>query len=798
MNKLRVKIVGVDCPTCVYAIRKNLSKVGGFKGLDVDVTTGEAIILLDDDAEVREVYRAIRDAGYDLLKESIEVYVDIEPEETRSLENKVLRLRGVLDVYISPTLGLMRISVNTLEVSREDLLKELDRFGVKIMKSGKAPHYGERYELLMRLVAFTLGLAVITYSTLSMFLTGVEASTYVLMPAATMVLLLSHSIIVRGYKSLLKRAPTMDSLISISSTISFLFGLTLVIGLIPHDLTYNHVEASSFFEASAGVLGFVSLGRYLEERLRRRALSRIDELEKAIGGKVRVVRDGVVEEVDVDKVLVNDVVEVKSGDKVPVDGVVIDGWGYVDESAFTGEPKPVLKRSDVRDYVLAGSILLSGYVRVRATRVGKDTVIMHIAESAREAQFYKPGFQRLADGVVGVLTWFVIALALTTSLVWYLISGNLSLALIFTASVLAVTCPCPLGIAIPMVVSVGVLVASKKGLLIRKGDVFERVTSANMVIFDKTGTLTIGKPRVRKVVVFNNDEKSLMSYVCSIESRSEHQLAKAILDYCSERGYDSNYEPTNYEHLPGLGIIGEVNGYNLAVGNAELMSRLGVGVGKEVLDLVDGVGNNGGTPILISFNGVLAGIIEVYDELREEAHEVAEFFKNVGFKVGIASGDVEANVKKVEEKLKADFSRAGLRPEDKADLINEMQSKGYKVVFVGDGVNDAIAISTSFIGVATSKATDIAKSVGDVVLISNDLRGLKHLLSLSGKVKRRALENLAWAFIYNGLLIPIAAGALYLNYGIILKPEWAALSMVLSDITVITNSLRLTAEGRTT
>ncbi|MEM2020787.1 MAG: heavy metal translocating P-type ATPase, partial [Zestosphaera sp.] len=451
-------------------------------------------------------------------------------------------------------------------------------------------------------------------------------------------------------------------------------------------------------------------------------------------------------------------------------------------------------RDEKRDYFLAGSILSTGYIKVRATRVGRDTVISHIAESAREAQLYKPEFQRFADRIVGFLTWIVIALAFSTSLIWYFITGNLHLALMFAASVLAVTCPCPLGIAIPMVISIGVLRASRNGILVRRGDVFERMVSADTLIFDKTGTLTIGKPRVTDVFVVNGDEDSLMKYVCSVEGRSEHQLANAILEYCNGKGHGNINEPSNYEYFPGLGVIGEVDGHYIVIGNLELMKRLNIDLSEEVLELVNKIGERGGTPILASVNEVIAGIIGVRDELREEVYEIVEFFKKSGFRTGIASGDIEANVKRVEKVIGADFSKAGLRPEDKASLMKEMESRGSRIVFVGDGVNDAIAIGSAFLGIAVGKATDIAKNAGDVVLVSSSLTKLKQLFNLSLKVKKRALENLAWAFIYNGLLIPIAAGVLYKSHGIMLKPEWAALSMILSDITVVLNSLRLVVE----
>jgi Cu2+-exporting ATPase/Cu+-exporting ATPase len=365
------------------------------------------------------------------------------------------------------------------------------------------------------------------------------------------------------------------------------------------------------------------------------------------------------------------------------------------------------------------------------------------------------------------------------------------MSLIFAASVLVVACPCPLGIAIPLATSIGVILASRRGILIRRGDVFERVTKANTIVFDKTGTLTIGRPRVVGFTVFSDfDEFEVLRAVCGVESRSEHVLAQAIIDYCREHGVDL-LEPERYDHLPGLGVVGRVKGVEVIVGNIELLENANVEVPTSVREMVDKVGRRGGTPVLVAINGRVLGVFEIRDSIRSEAYEVVAYFKRVGFKVGIMSGDVEASVEYVRRELGLDFAYFSLKPIDKARLVREIQLSGARIMYVGDGVNDAAAITSAFIGIAMGRAPDLAREAGDIILLHDDLRGLKTIYTISKRVVRTAKENLFWAFIYNATLIPTAAGILYLSLQLMLKPEMAAVAMVLSNISVVLNSFKL-------
>jgi len=576
----------------------------------------------------------------------------------------------------------------------------------------------------------------------------------------------------------------MESLVSLSATVAYLFSLASLAGLVS--------SGETFFEASAGVLGFVSAGKYLEERLRARAAASVKQLAELQSPKARVVRGGgVVEEVPVEEVKVGDVAEVRAGERIPVDGVVVEGWGYVDESTFTGEPLPRYRSSEGRDPVLAGTLLASGFLRVRATRVGRETNLAYVIRAVREAQFYKPSYQRLADRVVGLLTWAVVAVSLATFTYWVVVGrAPLEVAVLFSVAVLAVSCPCPLGIAVPLVVWVASQKASRLGLLVKRGDAFERVLSVNVAVLDKTGTLTYGQPVVQGVEVLDSSEAGeVLEYLCSAESRSEHPLARAIVRYCEDLGIGVS-EVDDYVHLPGLGVLSKVNGVEVAVGSARLMEELGVELSAEVLTRVSSWASKGYTVVLVAVNRAPKAIVKIRDTVRPEARSFVGFLKSLGIRAVLATGDSQLSASAVAEELGIDEVYAGMRPEDKARLVDELTRRGLRVMFVGDGVNDAPAIGRAFLGVAMGRGADVSKEAGDLVVLAG-IGALQGFFKLARVARRKALENLAWAFIYNTTLIPIAAGALYGVLGVVLRPELAAMAMVLSDISVVLNSLSL-------
>ncbi len=784
----RVKIIGVDCASCIYGIERRLSRVNGLISFKADYVSGEAVIEYDNDiVMLHDIVKAIRDAGYDVEKTHFNLYVDVEGEEIYSIESKLKKFPGIIDCRISPISGSMRMFYNPYTLSSEDVKRYVKQLGIEFSDVAKELRlrFDEHRYMYVRVVSFVFALFSIVYHNLDvfgykMFLWGYRD--IMLFSIATAVIVLNMDIVIKGLKSIARLSPTMESLIALSSMSSYIFSVFIMLGFIGHFET--------FFEASSGVLGFVGFGKYIESRLRGKVTEAIDRLNELRKGVVRIVREGFIEEINVENVMVGDVVEFKAGERILVDGVVVDGWGYVDESMFTGEPIPRFKTSEKRDPVFAGSILVSGYIRVRVTRASRDTVLTHIIEIVKEAQFAKPRVQIIADKIVGYMTWIVIALSIATTIYWFFIYGDLEKAVLFSASVLAVACPCPLGIAIPMVYAIAAYRVASMGLVIKRGDVFERILSVNVAMFDKTGTLTYGKPVVDKVIVLSNmDEKTLMSLVCSAEVRSEHPIASSIIEYCKKNSYLYN-DPSRYEHIPGLGIIANVDGIDIVVGSEKLVKEMNINVTDNVNDIVVNSRANGYTTIFVGLNGTLAGLILIKDIIRDDAKEIIEFLKKINIKTTMATGDNRETAEAIAKETGLDEVYSELTPDDKAELVENIQRNGVKVMFIGDGINDANALGKAFLGVAMGGGADISREAGDAIIANNRLKTVKQLYYLSRKVRRKSLENLAWAFIYNLILVPIAMGFLY-HIGIVLRPEMAAIAMIASDISVILNSLTL-------
>lgn len=784
-----IKIIGVDCPTCVYSIRRSIQRKALNVKLDVDVSTGNAYVEYDpSETSLAEIVEAIRNAGYDVEKNVLKIYVNARESEAKYLEEKLKKLKGIIDAHISPVDGLALIEYNPYSLSTNKLHEEINKLGYKIISEESVRVRKELLNIFMRrILAFVFAFIVIIMHFTMVFedILGIYTTEIIKTFLTITVFFLSYDIIYTGMRSLLRMSPTMNSLIALSAITTFTYSIVSL----AYSLHTKNPNPVSFYESSAGVLGFMSLGKYIEERIEKRAFSKLEELAKRLEGRIRVLRGKEWIETNVDEVKPGDLVEIRSGEKILVDGIIVEGEGYIDESIFTGEPEPRLKKGVNRDPVFAGSILVNGYLIVRATRVGEDTLLSKILGIARAAQFIKPRFQRIADRIVGYLTWVVIALALTTFTYWFLVRGvELGLALLFTTAVLAVTCPCPLGIAIPLVVAISVIKSMDIGLLVKRGDLFEKIREANVVFFDKTGTLTYGSFTVVDTVSIDNDEHTLLLYTCIAEKRSEHLIGRAMISYCKEKNIDPP-DPDSFIPLPGLGILAEYKGHKIIVGSHNLMREMQVDIPVDKIDFEKK--SIAGKTVYVALDGKFIGYIVIGDKLREESRKVVDMLRKRGYLTGILTGDTEIIASAVAEKLGIERVWFDLRPEEKAKIVDEYQGRGYKVIYVGDGVNDAIAMAKSFIGIAMGSGADILRETGDAVIVNNKLSTLIDLLELSKATRRKFVENLGWAFIYNSTLIPVAMGLFYDSLKIMLRPEYAALAMIFSDISVVINSILL-------
>jgi len=503
----------------------------------------------------------------------------------------------------------------------------------------------------------------------------------------------------------------------------------------------------------------------------------------------RVLKDGEEIEVPVEKVMVGDILIVKPGEKIPVDGIVIDGYSSVDQSIVTGESIPVEKR--VGDEVIGASINKTGVLKIKATKVGSETTLAQIVRMVEEAIVSRTPIQRLADIVSSYFVPAVISIAVGAFVFWYFIFGlPLGLALTIMIAVLIIACPCALGIATPAAIMIGASKGAQYGVLIKSGEYLEKTCKIKTIVFDKTGTLTKGQPSVTDVIAFNGfKEEEVLEFAAMAEKGSEHPLGEAVVRYANEKGIDPEY-PEAFEAIPGHGIKAFYKGNEILLGNRKLMASFGVNIDM-IEETLKGLENEGKTTMILAINREIMGIIAVADTLKEHVVEAINELKRMGIEVIMLTGDNKRTAQAIAKKLGIQRVFAEVLPGEKAKVIKELRNEGKIVAMVGDGINDAPALASADVGIAIGSGTDIAKETGGIILIKDDIRDVVMAIELSKATVRKIKENLFWAFFYNIVLIPVAAGILYPAFGLLLNPIFAAIAMASSSITVVSNSLLL-------
>ncbi len=586
----------------------------------------------------------------------------------------------------------------------------------------------------------------------------------------------------------------MNTLVIIGTLAAFAYStIVAVFSFFPGIFSKMGLEKIIYFDSSAIIITLILLGRFFEAKAKGRASDAIKKLLRLKPSKAVVLHDGMEIEKDIDDVKVGDIIIVRPGDKIAVDGVVVEGMSDIDESMVTGESLPVERRKD--DPVIGATINISGTFKFRATKVGKDTFLSQIIKMVEEAQGSKAPIQKLADIVASYFVPVVIGIAFLSFILWMIFGDNhsFSFAIIRFVSVLVIACPCALGLATPTAIIVGTGKGAESGILIRDAQSLEAAYKLNTIVFDKTGTLTKGEPVVTDIIVIKNkiisNENELLFYAASAELRSEHPLGKAIVKKAIEQNIKLT-EPEKFKAISGKGIKAEVKGFEINKGNYGFMKELGVDIEASKNDIVN-LGRQGKTPVILSINQQAAGIIAVADELKENAAGIVSSLKKLGLKVIMLTGDNKNTAEYIAGLAGVDDIMAEVLPGDKADKIKELQKSGNMVAMVGDGINDAPALAQADIGIALGTGTDIALEAGSVALISGDLSGVLKTIKLSRNTIRIVKQNLFWAFIYNIILIPIAAGAFYPAFGILINPMFGAAAMAFSSISVISNSLRL-------
>jgi Cu+-exporting ATPase len=605
------------------------------------------------------------------------------------------------------------------------------------------------------------------------------------MLSAVLVMFIGRRHFIGGFKSLYHRVPNMDALVAISCMSSFLYSLVMTFLITDMPEHVHHL----YFESAAVVLAFVMLGRHLESGSKEKTKGAIQKLMELAPDTAILVRNGELAEVPSDTLVVGDTVLVRPGAKFPVDGTVKEGTGSVDESMLTGESIPVDK--EVGSPVIGGSINGSGALYVEVTRIGEDTTLAKIIRFVEDAQEKKAPIAKIADRIAGVFVPVVIAIAIAAALLWLLMGKEASFALRIFTAVLVIACPCALGLATPTAIIVGTGLGAGNGILIRSGEALEVMQGADVVVLDKTGTVTEGKPRVTEVLAVDGAEDDFLALAALAENLSDHPLAKAIVEEAESRELSSSMDITGFENVAGKGIRAKLSyGGELLAGNAALLEGAGVDIGGAE-SFVDRVTSLGQSVVYVALAGELAGVIGVADTVKPTSKKAIAALHDMGLTTVLLTGDNKAAAAAIGREVGVDRVLAEVLPEEKAYAVQELQDQGHTVLMVGDGINDAPALVQADVGCAIGSGSDIAIESADVVLMKSDLNDVVRAVNLSRLTLTNIRQNLFWAFFYNTVGIPIAAGVLYPFYQILLSPMLAGFAMAASSIFVVTNALRL-------
>ena len=609
------------------------------------------------------------------------------------------------------------------------------------------------------------------------------------------VILVNFKFFRNGYTSLFHGSPNMDTLIAVGSSASLIYGVFAIyrmsygLGTGDLDLVAKYHE-NLYFESAVMILTLITLGKFIEDRSKKKTGAALEKLLDMSPKTATVIRDGEEIDISVDDVLVGDTVIIKPGAAVPVDGEVIEGYTDIDESAITGESLPVHK--SLGSTVTGATINKTGYIKIRATRVGEDTAFAKIIKLVEDASATKAPISKLADRIAGIFVPIVMGISLVTFIVWMLIGNGFEFALTSAVSVLVISCPCALGLATPVAIMAGTGKGAENGILIKSGEALERAKSIDTVVLDKTGTITEGKPEVTDVIPINIDRSKLLSIAYTLESKSEHTLAEAVTSYA--KGSEL-LEAEGFEAIPGKGVYAKVNSQPCFAGNAKLMAENEIDISNHE-NILKELADSGKTPLLFSEGGNLIGIIAVADKIKDTSAEAIDELRSLGTEVIMLTGDNKRTANGIAKRLGINRVFAELLPQDKEKAVSELRAEGKCVAMVGDGINDAPALVSADVGIAIGAGTDVAIESADIVLIKSDLRDVATSIRLSRAVIRNIKQNLFWAFFYNCLGIPLAAGVFFYALGWQLSPMFGAAAMSCSSLFVVTNALRLRHFGR--
>ena len=723
-----------------------------------------------------------------------------------TIENAVSKIPGVDKASVNLATEIMTVEA-TDNVTPEDIAKVVDGVGYSARPRGKSveeeleeknekkeAHLREMKRNLTISAIFAVPLLFIAMADMvgipmPAFLSPMQSPvSYALIQLALVlpIIWLGRRFFVDGFKALSKGHPNMDSLVALGTSAAFLYSLYGTYHVLEG---HAHFAMNLYYESAGVILTLITLGKYFEDVSKGKTSMAIQTLVGLAPKMATVLRDGQEVEIPVEEVQVGDLIRVKPGEKVPVDGVVTEGNSTVDESMLTGESIPVSK--SVGDEVIGASLNKTGSFILKATKIGKDTALSQIIQLVEQAQGSKAPIAKLADKVSGVFVPIVIVLALVSGLAWYFLGQeSWVFALTITISVLVIACPCALGLATPTAIMVGTGKGAENGILLKSGEALEEANHVNMVVFDKTGTITNGTPVVTDVVTADStDADALIRLAASLEVASEHPLGEAIVAKAKEQGAAFD-EVTNFEAIPGFGIKGHVGETLVFLGNEKWMRENGL-VDEAMNEKANRFAEQGKTPLYIGYNDAVQGLIVVADTVKESSARAIQTLHEMGIQVAMMTGDHERTAQAIAAEVGIDRVFSEVLPQDKANYVSKLQEEGYIVAMVGDGINDAPALAQAQVGIAIGTGTDVAIESADAVLMKSDLMDVPAMLKLSRATIRNIKENLFWAFAYNVIGIPFAMGVLHLFGGPLLNPMIAGAAMSFSSVSVVLNALRL-------
>jgi len=747
--KQKYNVYGMTCSACSSHVDKSVRKLEGVFEVNVQLLQNSMVVEYDETkVTTTDIINAVNSSGYQAevvgnqKKEEISSNHKIE-ENHQSMKRKVILSFGILLPLMYITMGHM---VNLPEIS--------------FLAGAK------------NAVAFALTQMLLTL----------------------IIMCTNRHYFTNGFKALWNKAPTMDSLIALGSSAAFLYSVYATyqigygVGHMNHAIVHKYMH-DLYFESAATILTLISFGKYLEARSKGKTTDAIARLIKLAPETAIVLKDNQEVEVAIEDIQVDDIILIKPGNQIPVDGILISGESYIDESALTGESIPVKK--EIGDNIISATLNKQGSFTYKATLVGEDTTLSKIIQLVEEASSSKAPIAKLADKVSAVFVPVVICIAILTTIVWLLLGQTFSFALSNGIAVLVISCPCALGLATPTAIMVGTGKAAEYGILIKSAESLEIAHSIDTVVFDKTGTITEGKMSVSDIVLLttNIDETTFLRYAASIEASSEHPLAQAIVEKAKNENCEI-YQVEEFEAVAGLGVKAILAGKPLLAGNKKMLNEHGINT--LLFDAkANQLASNGKTPIYFSYDNEVIGFIAVADQIKETSKQAINQLKELGINVMMLTGDHQKNAEAIQKEVKIDQVYAEILPQDKERIVRQLVESGHTVAMVGDGINDAPALVSASVGIAIGAGSDIALESSDIVLMKNDLLDVVTAIQLSDSVIRNIKQNLFWAFFYNTLGIPLAAGLFYPLFGWRLDPMFGAAAMSFSSVSVVSNALRL-------